>query len=461
MSISQLLVAMCADLCDADLNAIRKSRGFSVSETASRDSFASFFVSSIGVREKMQQLTAEEAITLHLLHKIGETDISFFERLYGSARQPGKPYYGTYTQQFRPTFEAVKKNLVRRGLLVTAEIKVRGETVQMERWRYALPPEFAPYLPPVLQIKQVDQPGETSDQTIRKKLLQLIGGGPAAPNDPTPIRLQNGSIYLGEQPFTSANLIDWQTRAWNNMLLVGTKPNLEEPSIAPVDAVRSLLATLSPAEWAEVSSFEPLLKIFCYPGKIPPADKILQQGWDLGLLSRLKTGGALYYRLAREQVQLDPESLLQSLPWLQISSKQDAVKVDLPSVPFSQLELLNLLANLEVAGSTLLARPSLVKVGRALPAQRQSALSRWLAENIPAFREALDTVDKRWGKMLLHENLLVARVRDLSLRIQLERELGSKIVVLSEYFVAFPVDSRPIVERVLKKSGFVTKTIKA
>jgi len=40
MSIPNLLHEMCADLADADLNAIRKARGFSLSETASRTSFS-------------------------------------------------------------------------------------------------------------------------------------------------------------------------------------------------------------------------------------------------------------------------------------------------------------------------------------------------------------------------------------------------------------------------------------
>jgi hypothetical protein len=68
----QLLQSMCADISDADLNAIRKAGGFSVGETAARNSFASFFVSSIGVQEAMQSLTAEESITLRLLHQTGE-----------------------------------------------------------------------------------------------------------------------------------------------------------------------------------------------------------------------------------------------------------------------------------------------------------------------------------------------------------------------------------------------------
>jgi hypothetical protein len=39
---------MCADLSDADLNAIRKASGCNVRETASRTSFASFYITPPG-----------------------------------------------------------------------------------------------------------------------------------------------------------------------------------------------------------------------------------------------------------------------------------------------------------------------------------------------------------------------------------------------------------------------------
>ena len=51
-------------------------------------------------------------------------------------------------------------------------------------------------------------------------------------------------------------------------------------------------------------------------------------------------------------------------------------------------------------------------------------------------------------------------MRDLSLRVQLERELKDRLIVLSEHFIAFPSEARTSVEKVLKKTGFVTKTIK-
>lgn len=454
MSILQLLHSMCADLPDADLNFIRKARGFSSSETASRSAFASFFVSSIGISDAMQSLSAEEAITLRLLHETGEVDIPFFERLYSSARQPGKPYYGTYTQQYKNTFDTVKKNLVRRGLIVMAEVKTRGETVQMERWRFALPPEFAPYLPPLLdQIHKSDQPGETTDHFIRRELLQLVIGKPNAS-----IEIVKGSIWINGNFISTEILHNWQIRAWDRSLNDFTHTG--QNSLTSISATLNILGNLASSEWVSSQSLEPVLKIYCFGGKTPPADKILQQGWETGVLTRLKTDSSTLYRLAPETAVVD-SPLPTSVSWLEPTPKASAVKIDLRLIPFQQLELLNALTHLAVEDGVLLASPSSVKLGRATPQQRESAISRWLAENIPAFGKAFQNVNAQWGKTIIHENLLVARVRDLSLRVQLERELKDKLILLNENFIAFPLESRASVEKVLKKTGFVVKTIKA
>lgn len=458
MSIAQLLGTMSADLSEADLNAIRKARGFSVKETASRDSFASFFVSSIGVQEVMRSLSPEEIITLHLLNRVGEVDIAFFARLYGSAGQSGEYYYGTFTQRYRPTFDAVKKNLVRKGLLAMAEIKLRAESVQMERWRFALPPEFAAYLPPILPSRQIDKPGEASDLAVRQKLLQLTGETPTLPNDKTVIRIQEDSIYLGDQPFTAEKLAEWQTLAWQSAS-DSLRSNVFG-SVSPVEVVISLFADLKPGEWVNGKSLEPVLKIFSFGYKIPPADKLLKLGWELGRLARLNADSVSYYRLAQGLSQTGLEKLTSPLPWLQVSANRDEAAVDLRLIPFDQLERLNRLMKISGKAGKLLASPDLIKLSRTFPSIRQAPLSAWLAKAIPAYREALDQVNERWGKTLIHDNLLVARVRDLSLRVQLERELGKNIVVLNDHFIAFPTAYRSIVERVLKKAGFVIKTVK-
>jgi len=450
---------MCADLADVDLNAIRKARGFGTGET-SRTSFASFFASSIGVTESMQALSAEEVITLHLLHQTGEVNVAFFERLYGSAAQLGKHYYGTFTQQYKVTFDAVKKNLVRRGLLIMAEVNLRGDTVQLERWRFALPSEFVPYLPELLPAVTRNEQGETSDTTIRKKLLQLIGGEPAFPNDRVKLEVKDGTILLDGQPFSATRLQDWQARAWWLALKI---TNSSVPaSLSPTRATLKLLDNLSLDEWARPASLDPVLKIYCFGGKIPPAEKILHQGWELGLFSRLKAeGSAFVYRPTPKQDSTDSAAPQpDSVSGIESNSKADSVNIDLRLIPPHSLELLNALTHLAVKNNILQATPSPIKLGRATPQERNSPLSLWLAKNIAAFGQALDTVNEKWGKTILHENLLIARIRDLNLRVQLERELGQNAIILDKEFIAFPTESRSSVEKILRKTGFVTKTIR-
>lgn len=449
MSIPQLLHTMCTDLSDADLNAIRKARGFSVRETASRASFASFYTTALGVAENMAALSSKEAITLRLLHETGEVDVTFFERLYSIGER-----YGTYTQKYKPTFDEVKKNLVRRGLVVMAEVKVRSETVQLERWRFALPPEFAPFIP-TLPTLQNDSTGLQNEIAVRRKLLELVGSSPAVPNDPFPIQLKHGSLYLKDYPFSLAAFGTWQLDAWQRALNTSS-PNLSA-SLAPTLAALKLLDAHA---WTNPKSLEPALAIYSFGSKVPPVEKLLKQGWELGLLSQLELDHVPHYRLAPTHLPSGLNALYPpTLDWA--STTPDFITIDLRRIPLHDLDLLNTLTHLTVKNNELRAYPSLIKLGRAIPAQRNAQLSRWLAENIPAFGEAIETVNSKWGRTLLHENLFVAQVRDLSLRVQLERELKENLIVLSDQFIAFPKESRSSVEKVLKKTGFVVKTVKA
>ncbi len=449
MSVNQLLQSMCTDLSDADLNAIRKTRGFSLNETASRTSFASFYISSIGLESAMQALTPEESISLKRVHEIGEVDVSFFDRIYAS----GYPY-GTFSQRYKSTFDSVKKNLVRRGLLVMAEINLRNNHPQMERWRFAIPDEFIPYLP-VLPSKSNASKGESSDHALRKKLLELTGGTAYIPKDQFPIQIKQGTIFLGDSPYNLRNLNRWQSAAWYGILKT-SKPGVPT-SLDPTQAVFNLLNTRT---WISAQELEPALKIYCFGGPPIVTEKLLNTGWELGLLYRQKIDSVYHYQLPTLKDHTTSTTMYPDSPgWLNTTSKPGAVQIDLRLIPLHDLELFNIFADFEISDGMLFASPSLLKLGRAEPATRNSPLLYWLAEKIATFRETLETVNSLWGKTILHENLLVARVRDLSLRIQLERELNNRIIILNEHFIAFPRELRPIVDKVLKKTGFVTKTI--
>jgi hypothetical protein len=68
----------------------------------------------------------------------------------------------------------------------------------------------------------------------------------------------------------------------------------------------------------------------------------------------------------------------------------------------------------------------------------------------------------------VHENLLVARVTDLSLRVALQQALrgdgGASIAqpfFLSDEYLVFPRARQGEIERLVKKAGHVVKTVRA
>jgi hypothetical protein len=107
----------------------------------------------------------------------------------------------------------------------------------------------------------------------------------------------------------------------------------------------------------------------------------------------------------------------------------------------------------------LLVTPNLVKLGRTADTVAAPVLADWLQKNAPAFHQALETVRQRRGKTILHENLSVARVGDLSLKVALEKALGSRIVVLGEEFIAFPSGAVTEVKRLVAQMGHVVKEV--
>jgi hypothetical protein len=448
MSVEQLLHTMCAELSDNDLNAIRKARGFSINETTSRTSFANFFVTSVGLEQVIQTLSVEEVLALRLLHETGEVDVSFFGRVY-----PSSYPYGTYSQHNKSIFDAVKKNLLRRGLIVMAEVKTRMDVVQLERWRFALPPEFARVLPALNSVKN-DQPGKFNDSIIRQKLNEVFENDqPANPKDQARIHLKHGSLYLKDVPFSISAIRAWQSSEWQRVMKI-----YKSSMPASISASDALFRLLSTDCWIKPETLEPALKVYCYGNNELSIFKLLQKGWELGLFCRMEINGKPHYRLVGQAEYADETSFSS---WAGNLSSPEKISVDLRRIPLGDLEQLNRLVYFEVSGSHLHVMPSIQKLGRVEPAERNSPLSLWLTQKAPAFAIAVEHVNQRWGKTILHDNLLFARVRDLSLRVQLERELKENIVLLDENFVAFPIGMRASVEKVIKKAGFVIKSVKA
>ena len=120
-------------------------------------------------------------------------------------------------------------------------------------------------------------------------------------------------------------------------------------------------------------------------------------------------------------------------------------------------------SQLELAEGELWASPSLLKLSHAPADTLADPMLLWLREQHPAFRSTMEKIEQRRGKLIVHENLLVARVKDLALKVMLERQFGGpgKLVGLSDEFVAFPSALLAELQSWMKKTGHVIKRLDA
>ncbi len=457
MDMQLMLKQMCkSELNDSDLKAICKSRGFPAREASSRDIFENFFLSMIGIKEALNSLTYEEVVFLHLLNKINkEVGIEYFKRLYGCAKYASGYDYGTFNQRYKETFKNVKNNLVRKGVLIFIEREAYTPSTKMERLRFRFPPEFADFLPPVVKASKFKEPGDFKREILRDKLLEIIGGeqkqSPFSKERSFTLTIKDGDLSIGAEKFRVSHLLKWQQACWNASVEGNTR--MQSGDMTPIEVTLYALSQLQEHEWLPADALAVMLKIFTGVEKDNP-EHICTAGWEWGFLAKVVADGKTYYRLPEDLIEdtTSPEH------YLQINS-DGTVTLDLTTVPYTALEMLASVSILEVHNSKLQAAPSLIKIGNALETFRKNKVFEWLRENSSGFRTAIEMAEKRWGKQIIHENLMIARVKDLSLKVQIGKSFADpKIIVsLPNDYIAFPCDQLPAIQKLVEKSGHVIK----
>jgi hypothetical protein len=452
---------MCLDeLSNADIKAIRKARGFTKNETASRAQLAAIFLSSIGVEKAMGTLSPKEIACLHLLKEIEQqiVDITFFERVYGSAYDSFDTHHYvdyTFNQAYKETYQAVKKKLIRKGLLLAAESRSSSGATILERTEFHFPSAFVPYLPPLVQEKErSDEPGQAKTKEIwRKKIYEVFKK--QSIKDSYRVYLQKGYLKIGEYPFSIEALKWWCQNIWASEIDISMVR--QSLSMHPVQALLFILDSLEPGEWLSAAQMEEVFTVLSYKSGAPELALVCEKGWRWGELEKLSSQSGVFFRRINMEAYCQP-AVEDPGAFFEVSSKGGAVIINLDTIPFEFLEALNQVARLGITGQQLIARPTQTNLGQVFPYIRGHLLIDWLTARIPGFAQVFEAAREQWGKTILHENLLIARVKDLSLRVQIEQKLGDNVMLLSEDTIAFPHDSLTAVTQVLQKGGFVIKT---
>ena len=460
-----MLKQMCkSDISDSDIKAICKSRGFPAKEATSREVFDNFFISTIGIKEALDSLTYEEVVFLHLLNKINKkVSIEYFERLYGSAKIVNKYYWGTFNQRYKETLKKVKNNLVRKGVLIIIEKEASPyiNSTKLERMRFSFPAEFGDFLPSVVKASKFTKTGNFKKKVLRNKLLEIIGGkqkpSPLSNQGSFNLGIKDGDLYIGDEKFKVNRLLKWQQACWSAAVKTDVKTHSND--MDPIEVALYALSQLKEHEWIPTDSLAVMIKIFTGEAADNPHEQICEAGWEWGCLVKIVADGKAYYRLPedslKDKTSSSPEHYLKIEP-------NGTVTLDMMTIPYAALEVLTSVANLDIYNFNLRATASLIKIGNALTTVRKESVFAWLRKNSPNFRTAIEMAEKKWGKQIIHEDLMIARVKDLSLKVQIEKSYAGShnLVSLPDDYIAFPCDLLPAIQKLVETSGHVVKKVR-
>jgi hypothetical protein len=107
------------------------------------------------------------------------------------------------------------------------------------------------------------------------------------------------------------------------------------------------------------------------------------------------------------------------------------------------------------------AQPDLVLISYASKQMASSPALIWLQKHHKRFGQIVATIKKKEGKTVVHDNILIAAVKDLSLKVLLEKKFSDakQVVTLSNEFISFPLNLLPEIHKVVMKSGLAVKYV--
>ena len=474
MDAATVVAKMCGEeFTAADFQTVCRNRGFSVKAAGSPKLLENLLLSETGLAAAFEALTRDEVVLLHLLRSHSRpVDLPFFHRVYGADEHA---WTRTFTEKYKETFKKVRASLIRCGVLFFADSgeDPAARKPKLERLQFLFPEEFHSFLPPLFtEVLKAPGPGEVNDSALRGKLMELLGtpesGLPPSSEKAGAFGIEAGELQFGCKKLTTDHLFRWQRAAWAEHLPKSEEKKKVRPwsqddplhwSMDIVEAVMYAASELEPGQWFEPASLASILKVFCHGRDMSDADEFRHEvcdlGWRWGCLARAEVGGRTCYRSSE-----GAEALGQLKGWFMPDSR-DGVVIDPARIPLRGLEDVARVSRFAAAEASLHARPDPVKIGRIIRSVDREPVVLWLRENVAAFGRAFEDAEKKWGKQVVHENLLVAEVQDLSLRVSIEKAFSqSWLVSLPNGFLAFPPALRPEIEALVRKNGYVVKTVR-
>lgn len=458
-----------------DKRSIIKARAFPKETEQNADLLKFYLISEEGLERIIKDLTSKELMVLHILYQNNwVVDISFFAAAYTKLTKSSGYGYGTFTQRYQETFKIVKKKLIRKGLILCYMANATPNTTKLERWRFFLPKAVADQLPPPFKTTTLKGVKPERDNSYLRHDLQLF----SIPKRQTHLRpvlilSKQSKITLNNRLFDETAVQAFQLKVWNEKNGGQIEQTCHDKGLTLGTFLCQLWEQLAEPKWFKAEELTDLLQVWYFNWAVERLERMHYGGgtllhipdgikaarmcvsaWKCGLLEQAKKDGKVYYRPTTT-----PSTTVSPATFCRLDAAHK-LYINTSQIPLTDLGILNQLGTWQlIEAGDLQLQPDLTALGQLPEHHLQHPTVQWLKKEVPVFTKAFDKYKKNFGKKIIHQGLLVAKISDLSLKVSVEKLLGDQVVSLSDEFIAFPKNYLPKVERLVIKSGNVVKRV--
>jgi hypothetical protein len=440
-------------LSPTDIKNICKNRNLPINQHLTADTFKNFICSSVGIDNAISLLSSTEVAALLLIKENESLDISHYAIIYA------EDGYGTFTQRYQSTYKAVMQNFVRKGILLVDDDN-RGDS-KLERIRFTFPKEFRDRLPaPFLEIIEGNYKTEDSDVTLRNKISKIYKEPPA--NIKNNLYVENSLLKFDIDIFKLNTLDRWRQDNLEKYIVKEYRDSKgyigKNAFWKKINIVKIIIDAFGRLKANQFVSSEGIDSIFqvIYGGKHGiNLENILIRAADLGFLSKIILNNKNYYQ---------SKNILEEIP---IQAKDYLIPednkflVEINKIPYKCLEQLACLCSFFLDNKKVYIAPDFSRLVKIYHTVKDTDLFNYLRNHSPLLNTKINEIEDKHGKVLLHSNLLIAKINDFKLKAIFAKTYAdsNRIIFLPNNYIAFTQEECGNIKKLVVKSGLAVKNI--
>ncbi len=431
-------------LTKSDIKQICKNRGFPNSVNADPKLLSHYILLNTGLEKVLKSLSKKEIIALFIIHIIDKIpDVRFFINIYDENFE--ESYYNTFNQNYKDLHKKVINNLIRKGILLPVFVSNYNAKSKLEQTYFYLPDEFLEYINPISLITNEKIKGTIDYELLKKDFLRVLNNS---------LSQSSGVLKQGASYFSVYNLRD---NLFERMLKKKNNSTIISAEFLFFNKVfLSFFKKIKKNTWFNISEIDTIVNIlFANNSNVKLTGKaVCDVAYKCGVLKKHPVDNKLYATVYHSDYEfLSPDEYL--------TDNIDGIALNIKKLPFVAAEVLSLSSIFNFKGGKYFVSPSITLINSCITKLKNDEVFMDICKKFPAFNKVISDHKRLYGKRIIHRNLYVAKVDDLSIRIMLEKKFTSpnQLVKLNDNHYAFPINNRKDIETMLKRSGHVIKVI--